>query len=258
MELITNEQNAVDAVTVTTNPNQGGAIPTACPEDTNPLLFPTTSLVGSIGDLAITLSENTEVPPEFVFAAGLTALGSLCSPYLSLDVGFKVQPRLYTVLLGNSADVKKSTALAKVLEFFKTISFKAPPGIPTKLHTLNGVGSAEGLARELKDHSRLLLAYDELKALVDKFQVQGSSLLSIITSLFEANTWQNATKKQNHSLSVDAAHLSLVGCSTRDTYASMWRKDAISIGLPNRLFVVNAERRPRVAWPVKPDVDKLC
>jgi hypothetical protein len=37
----------------------------------------------------------------------------------------------------------------------------------------------------------------------------------------------------------------------------MWTNDAIAIGLPNRLFVVSADRKERVAWPEAPDQLKL-
>jgi hypothetical protein len=71
-----------------------------------------------------------------------------------------VEPRLYTVLLGKSYDVRKSTAMHKVTEFF------AP--FLSNLEVLHGIGSAGGLARIFKDHHRVLAAYDELRAFFDK------------------------------------------------------------------------------------------
>jgi hypothetical protein len=113
------------------------------------------------------------------------------------------------------------------------------------------------LVRELGDHPDLLLAYDELKGMVDKFQVRGSSLLAAVASLFEANDWQNVTKKKKDSPAVHGANLSLVGCSTRETYARMWKSEPIAIGLPNRLFVVDADRKAKIAWPKKPDPKRV-
>jgi hypothetical protein len=258
MTLSQKEQNAESRVdAIATSPEQDHTN-IAGPENNNPLVFPASSLIGSIGELAIALSEGTEVPAEFIFVAGLTALGSLCSRDLKFDIGCNVQPRLYTLLLGNSADVKKSTALAKTLDFFKGMAYKMETTpLERKLHVVHGVGSAEGLVRELQDQPNLLLAYDELKGLVDKFQVRGSSLLSVVASLFEGNDWQNVTKKKNQSQVVHNANLSLIGCSTRATYERMWSNDAISIGLPNRLFIVDADRKVKVALPQKPDPKRL-
>jgi hypothetical protein len=92
---------------------------------------------------------------------------------------------------------------------------------------------------------------------VDKFRVQGSALLAMVTSLFEGTRWENAIKKEGQSVNVKEAHLSLLGCCTSDTYANMWLREAISIGLPNRLFVVNAEQKVKVAWPLPPDPERL-
>jgi hypothetical protein len=74
-------------------------------------------------------------------------------------------------------------------------------------------------------------------------------------SLFESTNWDNPTK-QSH-ITVQDAHLSLLGCCTKDTYEHMWTREAVAIGFPNRLFVVWADRKPKVAWPQPPDPAKL-
>jgi hypothetical protein len=214
------------------------------PSDT--LTFPLHAMTGSLGDLARVMAEGTEVPEEFYFAAGLTILGAMCGKDLTVRVGFKVEPRLYTVLLGDSYAVKKSTAMRKTLEFFGAMDIRKP-------HFNYGVGSAEGLVQSLRSHPNLILAYDELRSFVDKTRVQGSVLLPMVTSLFEGNDWENTTKNRKQSVPLRDVHLSLIGCCTTGTYADIWTKDTIAIGFPNRLFVVNADRREKVAWPTPPD-----
>jgi hypothetical protein len=180
-------------------------------------------------------------------------LGSVVGTRLKLDVGMTVDPRLYTVLLGESYSVKKSTAVKKTIDYFeRQVCPVTPP------HVLYGVGSAEGLARELQSKPEAILVYDELRALVDKCGVKGSTLLPMVTSLFEGNSWQNSTKSLKSSASVKDAQLSMLACCTLDTYEHVWKQDAIAIGLPNRLFVVNADRRCRIAWPSKPDASQLA
>ncbi len=214
-------------------------------------LFPRGALVGSIGQFAKTMAAGTEVPEEFYMAAGLTCLGAISSDSLTLDVGFDVQPRLYTVLLGDSYGSKKSTAMKKTEEFFSKLDTTRLP------HPMYGVGSAEGLTIKLNDEKNVLLLYDEFKTFVDKTKVQSSVLLPMATSLFEQNHWENATKNRAASIQVRDAHLSIIGCCTDATYSSMWTSDAISIGFPNRLFVVHAGGKPRVAWPTPPDREAL-
>lgn len=215
------------------------------------LVFPEESMVGSLGELARTLAEGTEVPLEFLFAVSLTMMGGYAGTDLALDIGFPVEPRLYTVLLGDSYSVKKSTAMKKGVEFFEGLNIEQRPRI------VYGVGSAEGLARELTQHPKLTICYDEFRALIDKCHVKGSALLPMVTSLYEATCWHNVVKDQYNSTYVDDAHLSLLACCTLDTFADIWKRDAIAIGLPNRLFLANADRRQKVAWPAKPNPERL-
>ena len=137
------------------------------------------------------------------------------------------------------------------VRFFRRLS--------TPCNVVYGVGSAEGLARELERgfNSHLVLAFDELRALIDKSGVKGSTLMPMVTSLFEGNSWQNSVKSERQSVFIENAHLSVIGCCTRDTYEHIWKRDAIAIGLPNRLFIVNADQKPKVAIPPKADETRL-
>jgi Protein of unknown function (DUF3987) len=236
------------------NPSMHAAAPLAdsSAQDTQ-LTFPPEAMSGSLGEFARVMASGTEVPEEFYFAAGLTFLGATCGNRLMLNASLKVEPRLYTVLLGESADVKKSTALRNTADFFESMwaAMQAQSPRPSLSY---GVGSAEGLANTLnKNTLGVLLCYDELKALIDKSRIDSSTLLPMVASLFEQTKYENTTK--NHTLRVDDARLSIVGCCTTDTYASMWTPEAISIGFPNRLFVVSADRKRRVSWPEPRDLN---
>lgn len=232
-------------------PKEEGSDPAAPAGPHEAHSFPPSALVGSLGELARLMADGTEVPEEFYFACGLTLLGATCSTSLRLNVGTDCQPRLYTVLLGESYEVKKSTAMKKMVEFFEPLWSEEEPKV------VYGVGSGEGLGKTLRDSKRLVLCYDELRALVDKSRIQASVLLPMVTSLFESNSWDNAVKHKEESISVRDVHLSLLGCCTADTYSRMWTQEAISIGFPNRLFVVAADRKCKVAWPRKPNPEEM-
>jgi hypothetical protein len=224
------------------------------PRPEHSLHLPEEAMVGSCGELARVLTADTEIPPEFVFAAALTFLGSLvCRRGLELEIGIRVEPRLYTVLLGESGDVKKSTAIRRTIEFFKKLSDQC--GL--LFRDLQGVASAEGLARELGEVPNTVLVFDEMRAFLDKCKIQGSALLSAVASLFEGGDWDNATKSVRHSIAIRNAKLSLVAACTTQTWQGVWGRDAIAIGLPNRLLVVYAEARPRVAWPKRAEEEAL-
>lgn len=69
---------------------------------------------------------------------------------------------------------------------------------------------------------------------MDKCQVQASTLLPMVTSLFEGRTWDNPTKNARQSFSLKDARLTLIGCCTLDTYGEMWTAKSLNIGLTNR------------------------
>jgi Protein of unknown function (DUF3987) len=230
-------------------------IPASNPTENSRLFFPREAITGSLGDFARLMSDGTEVPEEFYFAAALTFFGATCGERLTLNAQLKSEPRLFTVLLGESADVKKSTAFRTTAEFFDGV-WKGLPAVLPKPSLCYGVGSAEGLANSLqKNPAGVVLCYDELQALIAKSKIDSSTLLPMVASLFEQTKYENATK--NQTLKVDDARLSLIGCCTTDTYSNMWTKDAIAIGLPNRLFVVWADRKKRVSWPEPRDPSKI-
>jgi hypothetical protein len=203
------------------------------------------------------MSDGNEVPEEFYFAAALTFLGATCGEKLKLKSALNsLEPRLYTVLLGASGDVKKSTALRNTSDFFESV-WSSLPAINPRPGVCHGVGSAEGLAKELDANKHgVILCFDELKVLIDKSKIQSSTLLPMTASLFEQTKFENSTK--NQKLRVEEAHLSIVGCCTTETYSRMWTPDAIAIGIPNRLFVVSADRKRRVGWPKPHDQERLA
>jgi hypothetical protein len=176
----------------------------------------------------------------------------MCSGELEVRMGIEIDPRLYTVLLGASYDVKKSTAMKKSIAFFDSLGSTRMP------HIMSGVGSAEGMARKLSEHKKVLIAYDELRAFVDKTKVQSSVLLPLTASLYEQHDWQNATKNPEQDVIVKDGRLSLLGCCTTDTFEQMWTSEAVSIGFPNRLFVIGAERKCKVPWPAVPNEQRLA
>ena len=219
----------------------------------NALDYPEGAMRGALGDFARVYSAHLEAPPHFFFSAGLTALGSIVSDRLTLNSEINPQPRMFTLLLGESADERKSTALSKSVDFFRGL---CEAYAEQEFPTCWGCGSAEGLAALIskdKPHTsateprKMLLALDEMSQFVEKAGIKGSVLLHMVTSLFESNNYENHTKSS--SIKLDRAHLSILACSTVDTYQSCWSSQFSSIGFTNRIWVVPGNARRRFAIP---------
>jgi hypothetical protein len=73
--------------------------------------FPFQVMQGQAGFFSNVFGEVLEVPQHFLFFAYLTCLGAYFAPYLTVKSELRTQPRLYTVLVGESAIERKSTTL---------------------------------------------------------------------------------------------------------------------------------------------------
>ena len=129
-------------------------------------------MTGTAGDFATVYSHYMESPAGFFYFAFLTILGNALADKITIQSELRPEPRLYTVLLGESADERKSTAIKAATDFF----FEHFPGV---VHVSWGVNSAEGLQSGIAEieHGRMLLLFDELKAFVAKCKSEKSVLL---------------------------------------------------------------------------------
>jgi len=201
---------------------------------------------GAAGHFADVYGSYLEVPKHFLYMSYLTCLGSILADRLTVLTELNPQPRLYTILLGESADDRKSTALIKVVNFFKESL--------TDFNVCWGVGSAEGLQRRLKTDNNLLLCFDELKQFVNKCKIETSVLLPCVNTLFEANFFESNTKTTQ--VNIDNGKLTFLAASTIQTYEKIWTQAFTDIGFTNRLFLVPGTGTKRFSIPLKVPQDK--
>jgi hypothetical protein len=205
-------------------------------------LFPFPVMSGAAGYFANLYGSVLEAPREFLFMSYLTCLGSVLSRRLTLASEVAPQPRLYTVLLGQSADERKSTALNKTTELFREAL--------SDFEVCWGVGSAEGLQRRLEEASHgLMLCLDEFKLFVSKCQITSSVLLPCVNTLFEKNKYESRTKTTN--IILEDAHLSILAASTVQTWERSWDAAFTDIGFNNRLFLVPGTAKRKFSLPSK-------
>ncbi|MFC1552601.1 hypothetical protein ACFL6P_08575 [Candidatus Latescibacterota bacterium] len=200
------------------------------------LEFPYHIIDGVAGEFARLYSSHMESPIEFLYISFLTCLGCVLADRLTLNTEIEPQPRLYVVILGESADDRKSTAIKKTMELFED-----------KLEYCLGVGSAEGLQKQLQKNNQLLLVFDEFKQFVSKSSIDSSVLLPCVNTLFELNNYESHTKSS--SINVDNAYLSMLSASTVETYERTWDASFTDIGFNNRLFLVPANGTKKFSIP---------
>jgi hypothetical protein len=180
--------------------------------------------------------------------AFLVCLGIILAGRLTLNSEIAPQPRLYVVLLGESADDRKSTALIKTTEFFRE-------AVQGGFHICYGVGSAEGLQKRMEENANLLLCFDEFKQFIGKCKIDSSVLLPCVNTLFESNRYESRTKTTD--IKLEGVYLSLLAASTIQTYENTWTSQFTDIGFNNRLFLVPGSGEKKFSFPAKvPDREK--
>ena len=206
---------------------------------TDDLIFPAECMAGLAKEFSRLYSDHLESPEQFFFFGFLTCLGTLFADRVTLNSETNPQPRLFTVLLGESADDRKSTVLKKVSNIFS--------GYDDGFRICWGTGSAEGLSDLFEVDKRLILCYDELKHFVQKSTIASSVLLPCIGTLFENNRFETNTK--NKHILMEDVYLSLIAASTVDTYETMFKSTFTDIGFTNRLWIVPGRSTKRISLP---------
>jgi hypothetical protein len=213
----------------------------------NPIIdsgsFPAWVMTGIAGEFAGLYFKYLESPQLFFYLSFLTCLGSFLSDRLTLKLEISPQPRFYTVLIGESADDRKSTAADKTIRFFRETFTEG-------FNVCYGVGSAEDLQKRLEElePSRLLLFFDEFKGFVSKCKIDASVLLPCVNTLFESNRYESQTR--GSSISLEDSYLSILACTTKQTFEGMWTSTFTDIGFNNRLFLVPGTGQRKYAMPM--------
>jgi hypothetical protein len=219
--------------------------------------FPTDIMSGLAGEFACLYSAHLESPIQFFFMSFLCCLGTALADRITLDIETFPQPRFFLVLLGQSADERKSTAINKTIELFEQ-AFSDDSERNWRFPVFNicrGAGSAEGLQKRLEARSKVLFCLDEMKQFASKCKIDSSVLLPCVNTLFESNVYENITSKSR--ISIENAYLSIIGASTTDTWETLWNSAFINIGFTNRIFLTPGVGQRLHAFPGRiPDEEK--
>ena len=212
----------------------------------DPLAFPKIN-AGVAGRFAEAYSAISEAPYQFYLMVFLAFLGAFLAGKITLKSLLKVQSRLFLILLGASGRGRKSTPISIVGDFFQNL-------IPD-FGLMHNANSGEGLGVFLEKNPSTVLVFDEFASFVSKASQKNNTLLGAVTSFFEKNQYQTATKDKQ--LLIEDAYLSMVAACTTDTWERCWTSDFTAIGLVNRLFIIPGNMEKLVPIPPRLPLEKL-
>lgn len=213
------------------------------------LTFPFWAMSGIAEQFASLYDQYFESAKQYFYFAFLTMLShSISSKVIITNSEIDIQARLYTLLLGESADARKSTAITQIHKFWQYCE------IP--VNDCWGANSAEGLEDMMKDMNNTILMYDEFSSFIMKARIESSVLREMVNQLFDRNKYEGRTK--HNKIGLNDVHLTLLAATTDETYETLFDDSFTRIGFTNRLLLIPGDNNNKEFHrvPKIPEKDK--
>jgi hypothetical protein len=182
---------------------------------------------------------SSDLPREWKLMSAITYVGLALSGEAKLEIQKNLQPRFFTVLIGDIGRGKTWT-MAEMELFFKT---------PLGFNVLESMNSGPALVDTFfqlqgATPTKLMLSMDEFTSLVTQMKNTRDSkdtLSELVRSLYEKNSCANVTKKDK-AIEVKNAHLAIIGGVPRKQWETLWiGTNASQDGLQSRLCLAVTE-----------------
>jgi hypothetical protein len=169
-----------------------------------------------------------------------------------------ISPSLYMVLIGKKGQVLKSSSVEDAISYMNYAGLVDHGGMSVRnaegKSLVWTIGSSEGLGKEMlrTNCKNIVLYFDELKQLISKSNIESSSILSSLLTLYESGKFQNMIKENKSSYSFEPGTYctSLIACSTDKNFLASWSKlSGDSSGLDDRVTFLF---QPEVLKPLTP------
>lgn len=187
-------------------------------------------------------NEGTEVPQQYYFWSGISALASLVNGQVYTKMGrYEIYPNMYVVLLGPPGNGKTSAMrrAEKLIRSFEDVSLSAQSE------------TAEGLVRFMRDKCVRPLPLPDgnvdftpvtcfLSELSNFFGRDPGGMIDVLTGIWDCggDNFHRRTKGQGEDI-LPRPNLNLLGCTTQDWITTYLKSDIIGGGFTRRVVFVN-------------------
>jgi len=208
------------------------------PAETTSVAFPEAAWSGIFGQWRDIVAPCTEAPLEFLYASFLVALGMMLGRNVWRSSPRPIYPNFYVLLLGQTGDSRKSTALWFAEELLRYVG--------EDIQIISGIVSTEGLVERLAqgEGTKGLGYVDELRSLMCVGKRKGTQdILPKLNSLYYCPAQVSVDRVKNPTT---ATHpfFSLIGATAQDYVDDLIGSLELNGGFLNRFLLVSGEEQP--------------
>src|SRR5215475_9105819 len=192
---------------------------------------------GVAGDLVRRIGPHTESDPAALLLQLLISWGSLAGrgPYYLAEAD-RHHTNEFAVIVGTSSKARKGTSYGRIMA-----PLRAVDETWADTRQVPGLGSGEALADAVDvEDKRVLVQEGELARLLAVIGREGSTVSSILRTAWDHGTMAVATRAKK--VSVQGAHISLLGHITRDELLRRLSETEMGNGFGNRILWACARR----------------
>jgi len=200
-------------------------------------------------DKFVSLTEDTEIPPEFALWSGLSAISCIMGRGIWIDMGIvTVFPNLFCILVAGSGRCRKSTAINLMESLVRSVEPR-PNIIGQKItpealiEALQQVSSGENIVLKGPKFEGFVLA-DELATFLNKKSYE-AGMGSLLIQLYDCKDFFEYRTRGRGAEVLERTCLGLFGGSTIDWLRNAVPEDAIGGGLTSRMLFVYSDKPPQ-------------
>ena len=210
------------------------------PVDCDPVPFPEAAWSGLFGLWRDIVGPCTEAPLEFLWSSFLVSVGLILGRNVWIESPQPLYPNFYVLLLGQTGDARKSTALWLARQLIRRLG--------DDIEIISGIVSTEGLFERLAKHddTRALGYVDEFRSLLSVGRRQSTrDLLPKLNSLLYCPDQETIDRRKDPT-TVIRPFFSLIAATAQDYVADLISDIELSGGMLNRfLMIAGDEQSPK-------------
>jgi hypothetical protein len=216
---------------------------------------------GAAGDFVKLIAPHSEADEVALLVDLLTTFGNMVGPGPYFMAGrTKHAPRLYTVIVGNTARARKGTSRDEVAALTNDLGEELWLFDSVK----TGLSSGEGLVGAMEVgpdfipvEPRLFITEPEFARVLVVMKREGNTLSALVRTLWDSGTTGILVKK---SIRIRGAHVSILAHITVEELLRHMTETEMASGFANRFnwhWVKRSQRLPLTSTPLKDDYEKI-